>query len=308
MDYEESENVRVIGKDLGHAKYFSLGMATIAVLDHLLTLDDEINYIWKKRRSWAFYAFLLNRYSLPAFVLWQQIAFRWEGYSQKMCDRTAWLEGFYLVFVFTMAQGFLATRVYVLTARKKLALWTFSALILACVGMGLYMVFSPQTRAIQMLDIPLPIFHMCAMDSPLWSEWAYVGGVGIYDLVTFVCIVKFIRRYKSSLGHERSLSHLLKTLIQDSTIYFFIMMTFNIAMLTYAVMARASLKNFPLVAPTVLVPVMISRLILSLRKAVDEGAVLCWDENNFSVDQWNGTTQEMTVLRFSPGRATRTAT
>ena len=83
-----------------------------------------------------------------------------------MCDRSAWLEGFYLVFVFTMAQGFLATRcvrcflpsqivgfdcserVYVLTARKKLALWVFSALALACVGMGLYMVFSPQTRGV----------------------------------------------------------------------------------------------------------------------------------------------------------------
>lgn len=34
--------------------------------------------------------------------------------------------------------------------------------------------------AIQMLDIPLPIFHMCAMDAPLWTEWVYVGGVGIY--------------------------------------------------------------------------------------------------------------------------------
>ena len=53
---------------------------------------------------------------------------------------------------------------------------------------------------------------------------------------------------------------------------------------------------------------MISRLILSLRKAVDEGLILCWDENHFDVDQWNGTTQEMTVIRFSPGRTTRTTT
>ena len=75
------------------------------------------------------------------------------------------------------------------------------------------------------------------------SHWRNWGS----DLVTFACIVKFIRRYKSSLGHERSLSHIMKTLVQDSTIYFFIMMTFNIAMLTYAVMARASMKNFPLV-------------------------------------------------------------
>lgn len=66
-------------------------------------------------------------------------------------------------------------------------------------------------------------------------------------MVAFVCIAMFIRRYRASLGHEHTLSHLMKTLIQDSTIYFFIMMTFNIAVLTYAVMARASMKNFPLV-------------------------------------------------------------
>ena len=50
-------------------------MATVAVLDYFFTLDDEvrdpstppwvtlthwlqINYMWKKRRSWTFYAFI----------------------------------------------------------------------------------------------------------------------------------------------------------------------------------------------------------------------------------------------------------
>ena len=65
--------------------------------------------------------------------------------------------------------------------------------------------------------------------------------------MTFVCIAMFIRRYRVSLGREHTLSYLMRTLIQDSTIYFFIMMTFNMAVLTYAVMARASMKNFPLV-------------------------------------------------------------
>ena len=59
-------------------------MATIAVLDYFLTLEDEvcgsgesasraglthcsqITYIWKKRRSWMFYAFLLVNKALPS--------------------------------------------------------------------------------------------------------------------------------------------------------------------------------------------------------------------------------------------------
>ena len=157
--------------------------------------------------------------------------------------------------------------------------------MVACVGMGLHMVFSPQTvgvypfnlilqtganphTAVQMLDIPLPAFHICAMNAPLWIEGAYVGGVAIcgrysfrktwsrriayaperlLDLATFVCIVAFIKKLRANLGQAHTLSHLMRTLVQDSTIYFFIMLTFNVAMLVYAVMARASLKNFPLV-------------------------------------------------------------
>ncbi|KAF9785547.1 hypothetical protein BJ322DRAFT_1063781 [Thelephora terrestris] len=305
MNSQGSEEPWVIGQDLVDVKYFSLGMATVAVLDYFLTLDDEVNYVWKKRDSWTFWAFLLNRYSLLLFVLWQQIAFQWSGYTQQICDRSVRLEGFYLVFVFTVAQGFLATRVYALTARKNIILWVFCPLIACCVGMGFYMVFSPQTKAVKLLDIPLPAFHVCAMDAPLWTEWAYVTGVAICDMATFVCIVVFIKRVKASLGQAHSLSHLMKTLIQDSTIYFFIMLTFNVAMLVYGVMARESLKNFPLVAPTVLVPVMVSRLILSLRKAADEGLVLCWNEGHLTVAPRSGHSQEMTELRFRTSHTLR---
>ena len=54
-----------------------------------------------------------------------------------------------------------------------------------------------------------------------------------------------------------------------------------------------------------LVPVMVSRLILSLRKAADEGLVLCWNEGHLSVDPWNGNSQEMTDLRFCSSRTLR---
>ena len=50
---------------------------------------------------------------------------------------------------------------------------------------------------------------------------------------------------------------------------------------------------------------MMSRLILSLRKAADEGLVLCWNNGRLSADHWSGTNQEMTNLRFCPGRANR---
>ena len=66
-------------------------------------------------------------------------------------------------------------------------------------------------------------------------------------MAAFTCILAFIIKIKSALGQQHTLSHLLKTLVQDSSIYFFVMLTFSLTVLVYAVMARASLKNFPLV-------------------------------------------------------------
>ena len=88
----------------------------------------------------------------------------------------------------------------------------------------------------------------CAPPLPRWS-FSHHHRLRTWrlDLATFACIIVFIRELRVTFGQERKLSHLVKTLIQDSTVYFFIMLTFNVAMLTYAVMARASLKNFPLV-------------------------------------------------------------
>jgi len=107
---------------------------------------------------------------------------------------------------------------------------------------------------------------MCGLDAPLWTEWAYVGSVAICgtcpplvgiatchlhaswpDLAAFTCIIAVIIKIKSVLGQKHTLSHLMKTLVQDSSIYFFTVLTFSLTLLVYAVRARASLKNFPLV-------------------------------------------------------------
>ena len=50
---------------------------------------------------------------------------------------------------------------------------------------------------------------------------------------------------------------------------------------------------------------MVSRIILSLREAADEGIVLCWNGDHLSIDRWNDSSQEMTNLRFSPNHNTR---
>ena len=145
------------------------------------------------------------------------------------------------------------------------------------------------------------------------------------DLVTFVCIVVFVLRLKANHGQTR-MNRLLRTILQDGVLYFFIMAGFHIAMVLFAFFARvatflslprkidsdvtpsqSSIQVFPLAAVVVcvlfpsrssfvtnvdpsdsLIPVMISRLVISLRKAVNTSLVQAWDGDHFTAVESGG--------------------
>jgi hypothetical protein len=43
--------------------------AVVLLYDHIITLPDEYRFVWKARPSFAKYAFLVNRYAVPAVMV-----------------------------------------------------------------------------------------------------------------------------------------------------------------------------------------------------------------------------------------------
>jgi len=216
-----------------------------------------------------------------------------------------------------------------------------------------------------MLDVPLPAFHMCGLDAPLWTEWAYVGSVAVCgtcppitenhgislmcstarpggfhlhpcvrnktqvcpwstphvvtpheDLTPglvnlFLYHVDFQPHRAGVCGHGEGESEEFPSRVSFcvhlSTIEQ--LLTSSGASYTGPPSCRTlSRRCFPLIDLYIscsLVPVMVSRIILSLREAADEGLVLCWNVDHLSIDRWNDTNQEMTNLRFSPSQNAR---
>ena len=62
------------------------------------------------------------------------------------------------------------------------------------------------------------------------------------DLVTPVCIVVFVLRLKANHGQTR-MNRLLRTILQDGVLYFFIMAGFHIAMVLFAFFARVEMQE-----------------------------------------------------------------
>ncbi|KAF9646553.1 hypothetical protein BDM02DRAFT_3118497 [Thelephora ganbajun] len=48
-------------RDLTTAKYILISAIAITLYDYLLTFDDEIRYVWRGRKTWIFYLYMLVR-------------------------------------------------------------------------------------------------------------------------------------------------------------------------------------------------------------------------------------------------------
>ena len=71
------------------------------------------------------------------------------------------------------------------------------------------------------------------------------------DLVTFICIVVFVLKFKAGYGQSR-MTRLMRTILQDGVLYFFVMAGFHIAMIFLAVIGRVIRAFLPFVERCVL--------------------------------------------------------
>lgn len=57
------------------------------------------------------------------------------------------------------------------------------------------------------------------------------------DLVAFVCIVVFVLKLKADNGQSR-MTRLMRTILQDGVLYFFVMAVLHIAMMSFTAFAK----------------------------------------------------------------------
>lgn len=50
-------------------RFWLAGACVVLLYDHLLTLDDEIQYVWKTKTTVPKVLFLLNRYFVPIVMI-----------------------------------------------------------------------------------------------------------------------------------------------------------------------------------------------------------------------------------------------
>lgn len=266
----EFDTLVALGHDIMAHKYYALATGTILFYDYLLTLADEIKYAWSRKKSWIFWIFIVNRYFPMTWQFWQ-FALSYGSRSQtiaEVCGKTVFYSAFVFAVCTLLAQVVLTVRIYAVTM-KNLPIAVGFAIITACqLVLGMYVVVLAALEGAQPLpSLPLDAYHLCIFVQHRRLEIAYAGISLSFDFLAFLLIIILATKSEAAgLG----VPSLLYTIAEDATLYFLVIFTAHIAFeLTLNLERQIPIQLLPGPGIMVYLPVMISRIMLSLRKAAN---------------------------------------
>lgn len=172
---------------------------------------------------------------------------------------------FHTVAVSVLAQTAVTLRIYAVTERNKWIGGALSVIILAQISFGTYYlvrtVINPPARLPQ---VDLDPFHVCLAE--LWELGGLIFTIigACFDVLAFSLI--FATARKPGMRYP-GIPNLLDTILSDATSYFIFMFACQIVLLLFLCFAPIQIKFMPGLTATIFIPVMASRLMLSLKKA-----------------------------------------
>jgi len=259
------------GHDVTSIKYYSVAITTVLFYDYFLTLEDEVRYAWKGRKSWAFAIFFLNRYLPMVYMTWIAVSNHSWAYTYEMCTKTSFIEIIFFVWCTLIAQIILTTRIYAITMKNTIIASLFVCITIPQFALGIYMIVLAASAPAQRLpSIHLTAYQLCVFTRHRSVETAYTAISLLYDFSAFVVII--VLAAKSGIKGFR-MPGILRTIVQDATVYFLVIFTSHFVLEMTLLVARPSLQLLPAVGNNVYLPVMIGRLMLSLKKAADNSKV-----------------------------------
>lgn len=253
-----------VGEQLFVVKLFITAVHCLWIYDYFITFGDEVEYAWNGRRSWVFALFIGNRYAPVPYIIWSSAITY--GYTDSFCNATKSLGAVHSTVVTVLAEITVGLRVYAVTERNKWIGGALSSLILGQLTFGIYMVVAAaENPMLRPPEINLDPFKFCVYEMPKLGDLVFVNIAVAFDILAFLIVFIVARKP----GHHRypGIPSILSVILRHATKYFLLIFLLQILYDLFIFFASESIALFPGLASTVLVPLMASRLMLSLKKA-----------------------------------------
>jgi len=193
--------------------YMHLSGLVILFYDWVLSLPDEVKYIWKAKLSGIKIAFLFNRYILPIDILFA--AYIWSGratwLTASSCKTLLFVDNFIILTFFTILHYVVGVRTWTLYGRggaAGIAIWgAFIADFVAAYYLS--------ARVMMAIDAAPNAFGICVGFVPryIWITWL--------PSIFFECFIFVLTVIKArEHSRERVDNTLLSIFYRDGFMYF----------------------------------------------------------------------------------------
>jgi len=220
---------------LQKVRYSELVSSMIIVYDHAISLDQEIQLIWKSSWSFGKCLFLANRYYALFVVIFNNYVLFGPGVNQNLCSHWFRWQGVTGLVTFAFGELILQMRLYALyNLNRKVLVIMISTFLVAFVASASIM--SVVLARVQVASIPIHLPNIstsiCTLTNLGSIPFFYTYWIPMMISETLLCTLVIVRaiermredkRMKSTSRWIDSSRELAVVMIRDSILYFLVL-------------------------------------------------------------------------------------
>ncbi|ETW82111.1 hypothetical protein HETIRDRAFT_475577 [Heterobasidion irregulare TC 32-1] len=216
---------------------FGLASFVVMMWDHLLTLSDEVTFIWLGRKGLYIYLYFVNRYFIPLSFIVNLYAYFGRSWTQESCNHFVRYEGSMTMIGVYIAAFLMLFRLVALYHGNKYVQVPVFAILFAAIAVNAWLLSRGQG-----VSQSSSLVHSCTMifDPSLGPVAACAAILPlVYDTVICVLVIARLVHWRGS----RETGNLQSTLMKEGLSYYFFGCSVMLASTFTIVYADPSARN-----------------------------------------------------------------
>ncbi|KAH7104964.1 hypothetical protein BKA62DRAFT_431288 [Auriculariales sp. MPI-PUGE-AT-0066] len=232
--------------------------------DIVLTMGDEINYIWRRRWSMFTFLFFLARYVPLLAVTSSAATSLFPDVDPKVCDIFQWVEAACTFVALIVVQVIMQFRLYVMYQKSRKVLLANIFLCIVEVAIAVALVIIEFTKTVPLPNSPF-VYGSCFSLSPREIAVVLLAPLAYESYLAILAINKTFQTNRARLALGKR-TNLMSLLVRDNIFYFLLiagtLIWVTLVWFFYPVSPGNSLISFTQVSGSI----GGTRLILSVRR------------------------------------------
>ncbi|KAJ7131507.1 hypothetical protein C8R43DRAFT_659575 [Mycena crocata] len=209
--------------DIQATRFAQLASSAIIIFDHVITLDEEVELIWKSSWSMGKVLFVINRYYTLISVIINNYALFSPSLTDSVSLRFFHWQGWTGLIACMIAEVILQMRLYALyfLNKKVLALMVATFIVSSATSA---VIMGTVLSGITAHAHPLPGTTFCVpvgVSDYFFAFWLPI--IGFESLLCGLALYRGFQTFRASGSLFQSGRHLVAILIRDSVFYFLVM-------------------------------------------------------------------------------------